>query len=441
AAHNCFDENRGATEIIVTELKKRGLFAPQPSHSDRAPCRFPTRLKAAILCNLDPGLCENDHLRPDGERKRTLEDALASLILFMLKPASIIYFLAATLRASLYERKGARSYRPPCPTICVGNLTTGGSGKSPTVILICELLIGMGLRPVILSRGYRRTERNLLAIAPGPLEYANSLESLAKFGDEAMMFRSKLPQVPIVIGSDRAAAAKEACDTFKPDVLVMDDGFGHLRLKRDLDILMFDARYPFGNKKLLPCGMLREPLSAISRAKVAILSHMDEADPREVQKTEEAIRSRNPDIAILHSRHSPVSMRQLSGEEELPLNSLSGKRVLAFCGIAHPDKFFKLLGNCGAIVTGVGFPDHHAFSTSELRDIFAQSQTGDYDFIVTTEKDAPRLGNLSPHEARRVLVLRIELSLVGRSDAEQILSIIRGVAGQDIRPCGSVGSA
>ena len=370
------------------------------------------------MARLDPGLGTATG-SADRKQDRFL-DLCAATLLALLEPFSIVYGAAVATRMALYRRGTLKTYRPPCPTVCVGNITTGGAGKTPAVVLVCQLLQQMGKQVLVLSRGYRRSERSMQVLAPGDLHCLEPRAALNRFGDEVLTLAAHLEDVPIIVSADRAAAAKRACESLAPDVLVMDDGFGHLRLQRDLDILMFDAKYPFANRRLLPCGTLREPLWAIERAKVAIISRADQCEPDELAATEEAIRRYNPDMTVLHSVHRPAGLRRISDSEAFDLEHLRGKSVLAFCGIARPESFFSTLSALGASVTGVPFPDHHAYTRAEIASLLSQRQSGRFDLLVTTDKDAPRLAGLLPQNAPEVFALKIQLALIGQGHVEEL---------------------
>ncbi len=420
AAQDVLAANRGAIDRILSYLKRDGFLEEGPKtlrNANFCASSF-SRFKAAVMARLDPGLGAATGAA-DRKQGRFL-DLCAATLLALLEPFSIVYGAAMAARTALYRRGTLKTYRPPCPTVCVGNITTGGTGKTPAVVLVCQLLQKMGRQVAVLSRGYGRSERSMQVLAPGDLHSLEPKAALNRFGDEVLTVAAHLEDVPIIAAADRAAAAKHACESLAPDVLVMDDGFGHLRLQRDLDILMFDAKYPFANRRLLPCGTLREPLWAIERAKVAIISRADQCEPDELAATEEGIRRYNPDISILHSVHRPAGLRRISDSKAFNLDHLRGRNVLAFCGIARPESFFSTLSALGASVTGVPFPDHHAYTREEVASLLSQRQAGGFDLLVTTDKDAPRLAGLSGEEARQVLVLRVEMALIGQYDVERL---------------------
>ncbi len=378
----------------------------------RPAASFASRLKAALLARLDPGLATPVGAEESARIVPQSHSFLTTAFLGLLEPFSVAYGALVTIKNWLYKTGKLKTHRPACPTVCVGNITAGGTGKTPAVILVCQLLREMGKSPAVLSRGYGRRERAERVLTAAGLEALGPRQSLARFGDEVLTIAGYLHDLPIVVSADRAAAARAACKTFAPDVLVMDDGFGHLRLQRDLDILMFDARWPFANGRLLPLGLLREPLWAIERAKVAIVSRTDQCTPDELAATDEAIRLRNPEITLIHSVHRPTGLRRISDQKMLHLNHLSARKVLAFCGIARPKSFFSTLSRLGAAVTGLPFPDHHIFTKREIARLVARQHSGGFDLIVTTEKDVPRLFSLSQDESQQVFALAVELQLM-----------------------------
>ncbi|MBN1594013.1 MAG: tetraacyldisaccharide 4'-kinase, partial [Candidatus Coatesbacteria bacterium] len=328
-----------------------------------------------------------------------------------------------SIRNALYDRGVLKTYRAKCPIICVGNITTGGSGKTPAVIMLCELLRSMGKRVVIISRGYGRATRGLRILDPEAREGIDASKAHRTFGDEAILLANRLREVPIVLSEDRVEAAKAAFDKFRPDCLVMDDGFGHRRLARDLDILLFDARHPFANGRLLPCGMLREPLWAIARAEATIITRTECCSEDEILATENAVRERSDGIAVLHSTHTISSLSRLSDRQEFPPSMLKRRKVLAFCGIAKPESFFSTLSSLDAVVDGIRFADHHTYTASDLSDLLSRLASGGYDFLITTEKDATKLVGLRPEQAEKVFILSVSLSL----DSVEAIEALKGI--------------
>lgn len=280
----------------------------------------------------------------------------------------------ARFRRSWYDRRPASRIRLPRPVVSVGNLVTGGSGKTPVVAAVAALLCRLGHRPAILSRGYGRSR-----LAPGIVvvtEGTGPLVPVEQSGDEPQMLARDIRGVPIVVAADRARAGQVAIDRFDSTVLILDDGFQHLRLERKVDLLVLSSADLA--EKLLPSGRLREPVSAASAAD-AVLAYGSAADAEQLAGR----------VGVAHS--FCVTPRYL------PLLALHGvlpadKRVVAVAGIARPQRFFDALRKQGYDVAGeFTFPDHHWFTTADVREIEAKVRELGASAVVTTAKDAMRL--------------------------------------------------
>ena len=280
----------------------------------------------------------------------------------------------ARFRRSWYDRRPASRIRLSRPVVSVGNLVTGGSGKTPVVAAVAAMLSRLGHRPAILSRGYGRSRR-----APGIVvvtEGTGPLVPVEQSGDEPQMLARDIRGVPIVVAADRARAGQAAIDRFDSTVLILDDGFQHLRLERKIDLLVLSSADLA--EKLLPSGRLREPVSAASAAD-AVLAYGSAADAAQLAGR----------VGVEHS--FCVTPRYL------PLLALHGvlpadKRVVAVAGIARPQRFFDALRKQGYdVVREFTFPDHHWFTTADVREIEAKVRELGASAVVTTAKDAMRL--------------------------------------------------
>jgi tetraacyldisaccharide 4'-kinase len=285
-----------------------------------------------------------------------------------------VYGGVARFRRSWYDRRPASRIRLSRPVVSVGNLVTGGSGKTPVVAALAAVLSRHGHRPAILSRGYGRSRR-----APGIVvvtEGAGPLVPVDQSGDEPQMLARDIRGVPIVVAADRARAGQAAIDRFDSTVLILDDGFQHLQLERTIDLLVLSSADLA--EKLLPSGPLREPVSAASAAD-AVLAYGSAADAAQLAGR----------VAVEHS--FCVTPRYL------PLLALHGvlpadKRVVAVAGIARPQRFFDALRKQGYdVVREFTFPDHHWFSAADVREIEADVRERGASAVVTTAKDAMRL--------------------------------------------------
>ncbi len=269
-------------------------------------------------------------------------------------------------RRMLYRADLCQHHRLPAPTVSVGNLTAGGSGKTPFVIMLSNFLSEQGFRPGILLRGYRD--------APG------------QGSDEALLYRNACPGAVVETGADRVASAARAAQA-GANVFLLDDGFQHLRVRRDLDIVLVDATSPWGGGNTIPGGLLREPKSALDQAGVVVITRSDQRAAEFVNKlsTEiEALIYTGP--PVFTARHDPTALRTLAGEE-LSLSRLSGKKVITLAGIARPEAFVATLRGIGAeVVAEYSGKDHDAFSPEFLRQALDRATALDA-VVVTTEKD------------------------------------------------------
>jgi tetraacyldisaccharide 4'-kinase len=287
---------------------------------------------------------------------------------------SAVYGGVARFRRSWYARRPASRVRLPRPVISIGNLSVGGSGKTPVVAAVARLLLARGHRPAILSRGYRRRSSAEVVVVSDPQKLLVPVE---ESGDEPQMLARELPGVPVVVAADRAHAGQVAIDRFDPTVLLLDDGYQHLQLERTVDLLVLSAADLDGT--MLPFGRLREPLSA-ARTADAILVFGSAQEATQVAARVGGERAFGVSIRI-------HPLRALSATP--PPESA---RVVGVAGIARPERFFEALRRQGHdVVREHVFPDHHWFTGSDVRTIERSSQASVVDCIVTTAKDAVRL--------------------------------------------------
>lgn len=315
--------------------------------------------------------------------------------------------MAVARRNRRFDRCAAPVKRVPVPVVSVGNLTTGGTGKTPLVRWICEVLRQAGGRPAIVSRGY----------AGG-----------GGVNDEAMELADALPDVPQVRNPRRYEGAMQAIDESDANCIVLDDGFQHRFLARDLDIVLLDALCPFGHDHLLPRGFLRESVEGLARAHVVALSRADQVEASQREQIRSRVRSLSPGSLWCELTHRPTGWRSLDGGRH-PLSQFASKRVAAFCGIGNPQAFAKSLQQCGCNVVGVReFPDHHAFSARDLESLQQWAkQLSQVDALVCTMKDFVKLRALDSPSGIMVAALEVQVAvLVGeaelRSQITQLLT-------------------
>jgi len=331
----------------------------------------------------------------------------------VLSALAVLYGALVYLRRIFFKLHIFKSNKISCPIISIGNITLGGTGKTPTVIQVAQLLTRNDRRPVVVSRGYgRKDEAEIIIVSDGRSILVDSRIG----GDEPVMIGSKLPGIPVVVGSKRYQAALLALQRFSPDVVVLDDGFQHFQLKRDIDIVLLDAGNPFGNGKLFPAGILREPINALKRAQAVLITKIDNS--MDVEKLKETIR-RHTRARIFTSRQVPVDLIDYRSSDIKPLSVLRGSKVLALSGIARPDSFTSMLRSLGADIVAVcTYRDHFDYQKSDLATVFQKAADENISMIVTTEKDAIRLKKL---HADGIWALRIELTVVESDEWQAFL--------------------
>jgi tetraacyldisaccharide 4'-kinase len=330
-----------------------------------------------------------------------------------MRPASRVLAAAAVgyrgllgAREWLYRRGVLRSRGVPAVVVSVGNLTVGGTGKTPATELAAATLASLGRRPAIVSRGYRRRSRGVQIVA----DTASIRLDPEDAGDEPFLLARRLPGVPVVVGANRHEAAALAVERFGVDAVVLDDAFQHRTLRKDLEIVMVRAEMPWGNGQLLPRGPLREPLTALARADLVIATGV--SGPDQACAVQESIGRYASHVPVLTATYTPAKCWRAGRMEPIGLERLSGLRVLAFAGIASPDSFARTLKDLGAVVEDVvAFDDHHWYSAPDIARLDARAGRVGVDALVTTEKDWVRLRGL-PLPERPLHVVSVTLDLV-----------------------------
>jgi tetraacyldisaccharide 4'-kinase len=331
-----------------------------------------------------------------GERRgieATLERAALALLAILYRAALATHNLAWRLFGSVK--------RAPCPVISVGNITVGGTGKTPMVAYLAHLASEMGRRPLILSRGYGGQ-------AGRPNEEARELERLC-------------PGVPHVQNPDRVRAMEEGLSRNQCDLIILDDGFQHRRLGRDLDIVLIDALQPFGFGRLLPRGLLREPLPALARADMVVITRAELVDAADLGRIKESVGLYvRPDTPILVAEHRPGALVMLDGSRR-PAESLRGQDIAAACGIGNPEAFRRTIAQLGANVQYFeAFADHHAYTRADLDRLIAAAAAAGCKTLVTTGKDYVKWQPLLEGQASpgvEIAALEVELRVVEGEEA------------------------
>ena len=301
----------------------------------------------------------------------------------LLLPLAPLYAAAVRARAGAYARGLLASHRLEVPVVSVGNLTFGGTGKTPTVVALVRDLIGRGRRAAVLSRGYRRSSAEpLLALGPDSGLPAEAI------GDEPAELARRLPGVPIVVDADRVRGGRTAM-AHGADVVVLDDGFQHLRLERDLDLVLVDAGDPWGGGRLPPRGRLREPMAALERASAVLVTKVPADHRAVVEAVGDAVAAHAVAIPVLAARLRLSRVR--TGDGWRDGSALAGQRVLAFAGVGRPGGFAALLEEAGAELAGSRwYRDHHRYTAAELASLAAAASAAGAT-LITTGKDAVKL--------------------------------------------------
>jgi tetraacyldisaccharide 4'-kinase len=329
------------------------------------------------------------------------------LLRALLAPTSWLFAAAAEARVVLYRSGVFTRHRVPVPVISVGNLTVGGTGKTPLVEWVVSEARLFGRRPAVLSRGYGAKEDE----TPDELEILseNLLDFLA------------------VRDADRVRGALTAIEDHRADCLVLDDGFQHVRLSRDVDLVTVDATSPFGGNHCLPRGMLREPVRALRRAHGVVLTRTDQVEEGARDAAIRRIRRTAPGAAIALTVHAPKRLVSVGGEAERPPDWLRDRPVYAASGIGNPGAFERTLEALGARVVGrARFPDHQPYDAARLADIASRSRDAGADLIVTTQKDAVKWKDL-PEGFPDAVALHVGIEFT--SGEESIRALLRAVLG------------
>ena len=322
-----------------------------------------------------------------GRLLRAWREGRAGPLRFALTPAAWAYRGGLVMREAAYRRGWLAHGRLPCVVVSVGNLTVGGTGKTPAVEMVARWLTDDGRRVVIVSRGYgRRPGAPVELVSDGgaprlPAERA---------GDEPLLLARRLPGVAVVVGADRLLAGQWTVTNLRPDVVLLDDGFQQRRLLKDVEIVCLDARAPWGPGGLFPRGTLREPPSALARANLLIATRADVR--RNLAGLFEEIRYYAGPAPCLAADYAVEGLEDLGSGALHPASALAGRGVLAFAGIAAPEHLAETLTAQGAIVRDiVAFPDHHAYEPRDLEAVARRARAVGASLLVTTEKDAVRL--------------------------------------------------
>ncbi len=313
-------------------------------------------------------------------------------------------------REWLYAHRILKSRRLDRPVVAVGNLTVGGTGKTPAVMIAVETLLAAGHHPAVVSRGYGRRTDGVHVVADTAAIRVEPEDA----GDEPFLLARRLPGVPVVVGANRAAAAALAVERFGATVIVLDDAFQHRTLAKDLEIVTARAANPWGNGRLLPAGPLREPLTALARAHLVVAAGA--LRPDDVREVERDVARHAPGVPVVPAAYVATECSDARRMETVPLDRLDGARVLAFAGIGAPSGFARTLTDVGAKVMDlVVFDDHYWYTAADVARLAERARSIGAETLVTTEKDWVRLLRL-PAPSTPLWVVSVRLELIDRAD-------------------------
>ncbi|MCJ7459809.1 MAG: tetraacyldisaccharide 4'-kinase [candidate division Zixibacteria bacterium] len=341
-----------------------------------------------------------------------------SIISFFLRFLSLLYLTGYLIRKSLYGLGLIKPKKLSAKVISVGNITVGGSGKTPFVLYLAKKLQEKGIIFTILTRGYKRLSKETLE-----LKKSDSLHmKWEQAGDEPYLLSNHLPGVPIIVDKDRFHSGTIAQDKYKADFLLLDDGFQHWRLKRDLDIVMIDSSIDLKKEKLLPAGRLREPLSSLNRANLFVLTRVDQSEHRD--KVKKLLQKYNPQAPIVESILQTSSIQNWKDKTEISLIQFNGKKGLAFCGIGNPFSFERTLKSLGLeILNAFFFLDHYIYTRKDLLLLQEEARKSGAEYLITTEKDSIRLPDTGELTIP-LLVVKVELKIIsGEEKLWEVLNI------------------
>lgn len=343
-----------------------------------------------------------------GEDQSVLGDIARSSLGLLSKG----YEKAVSIRNARFD-EGKGVTKVTVPVISVGNITAGGTGKTPMVRFICDVLTQKGLHPTVLSRGYRAEDnnKNIIISKDGTMLVEPSIS-----GDEAWLLAKVLQKSNVIIGRERSKSAEIAINELGADCLIMDDGFQHRALARDIDIVLIDASNPFGYEHVLPRGLLREPLSGLQRANIIVLTKVDQVAPGIVSGIRKRLTQMIPNVPVYETTHKPRFMYTLddwaNGSVGASVDAYKEQRIMAVSGIGNPQSFTQTLTDVGYnVVHTVPFGDHHDFSNDDVVEIWKEAFAHQADAICITEKDAVKLSQLHAIEDLKIPILVLSIGI------------------------------
>ncbi len=329
----------------------------------------------------------------------------SNLIKALIYLPAKLYELILRLRIVLYEYNYIKPKELSKVVISVGNISLGGTGKTPLVEYIARFLMDENFDTAIISRGYKRQDSSQkeTIVSDGD----QLLVSLEQAGDEPFMMAEKLKGVKVIVGANRFSAGKLAIEKLGCDVILLDDGFQHLKLKRDLNIVVLDGSDPFGNGEMVPFGKLREPIYGLKRAQAIVVSRSDRAVDQDLLFR--VLSGLELNIPVIFSYHDFVGLKDLVSGKVAPIRKLVQAKVAVLCALGNPKIFIEDLENYQAkIVSQHLFIDHHPYQQSDIEQVVEEAKQAGAEFIITTEKDAVKLKKFSFNLPVYVVEIKVE---------------------------------
>jgi tetraacyldisaccharide 4'-kinase len=419
ASYDVIEENRGAAVKSIGFLKEvlagpasQPRFYATEHWSTGDDNKFTRRLEFYLYQLLHGNVC----------------NAWDVVILSFFSFVSLIYGFGLSLKLLFYKAGIYQKRRLACKVISLGNITLGGTGKTPTARTVATMLKEMGYKVAVLNRGYRaHWDKPVGVVSDGKTIYMTAYEA----GDEAYLLAKQLPGIPVVIGKDRAISGEYVAKNMNVDVIIMDDGYQHWQLARDLDIVLIDTLTMFGNSCLLPRGTLREPLSHLDRADVFLLTKVDQSPDFSKKYVRGKLSKNNPDAPVFESIHLPRYLIEIADwdkgdkSNQLAVEALRGKVAIAFSAIGNPSSFEHTLVDLGVdLIDVIRYPDHHDYSMLELRHIMERAGANKAEAIIITEKDAVKIPQefIALERSCPLYILCIEVEITqGEAEFREIL--------------------
>ena len=361
-----------------------------------------------------------------GRRKKTF---IGHMLIFILRVFSFIYEQLANLKLWLYQCNFLSRQKIDCYVISIGNITVGGTGKTPTSQRLAKEISSMGYKVAILNRGYRAKWHGDVGVVSDGKQL---LMTASQAGDEAFLLAKNLPNVPVLIGPDRSLTGKYAIENFGVEIAILDDGYQHWQLKRNMDILLVDSINIFGNGYVLPRGTLRESLSHLNRADVCLLTKVDQAAPHSCEYIRDILAKNNDHALVVESVHNPMGFVEIGdwsaniGCTGKKITEMAGCKIIAVSAIGNPASLEQTLQSIGTvIVESIRFPDHHDYTSEEITAVMNQAVERGAEAIIITDKDAVKFPQRIVQQKDRIPIYIISIEIEFKNGSEQFYEYLR----------------